>query len=94
MWAWLTHAITVGVLFVLVANAPLWIGLWWIRRRLRVERRERDVQHQVWAMERQIWDERRSPEEIQHDHEVQAAVAGVRQEARRRLGLPEDHGDA
>ena len=45
MWTWLRHPIAVGVLFFVVAIAPLWIGWWWTRRRQRLER-------QMWAMER------------------------------------------
>jgi hypothetical protein len=92
-----TPPIPSGIALWLVLVAPLWAMLWWMNRRAAadkrhwdLQRRAWDLQRQVWDMERQIWDERRSDEERERERQVQARVAEIRREARRRLGLPEE----
>jgi hypothetical protein len=77
----------------LAAFALLMAVLWWLgrrdRRRDAAAQRRLELQDQVWAMERQIWDEQLSDEERERTRQAQARAAEVRREARRRLGLPE-----
>jgi hypothetical protein len=64
--------------WALGAMLPFWLMLQWV------------VQQQVWAMERQIWDESLSDEAREEQRQARERAAKVRHEARRRLGLPEE----
>jgi cbb3-type cytochrome oxidase subunit 3 len=72
----------------LVAFALLLGVVWWLNRRDRrwaaEAQRRWELQDQVWAMERQIWDEQLSDEEREWRRQYREQQAEVRREARRR----------
>jgi hypothetical protein len=72
-------------------NGVIWavfVVLW--RRRERRWQREDQVQQQRWALEQQIREEGLSADWRQWHQEARQRQAAIRQEARRRLGLPEE----
>jgi hypothetical protein len=48
------------------------------------------VRRQLWDMERQVREEGLSDEERERLHRARAHEAAIKQEARHRLGLPEE----
>jgi hypothetical protein len=63
----------------------------WDRREAE-RQRQWAVQQQLWAMERAIWEEGYSEEEREALQAARARQRAITQEARRRLGLPEEEG--
>jgi hypothetical protein len=84
-----------GLLGVYVVALPLW--WWWDRRhwqrfqqRHAARQRQWDLAQQLREVEAQIREEQLSDEERAWRRAYQARQAEIRQEARRRLGLPEE----
>jgi hypothetical protein len=61
--------------------------IWWLNRR---DRRQREMQAQIWDLERQIWRESLPDWQREALEEADRKQVGIRREARRRLGLPEE----
>ena len=76
-----------GVAIVLVFVGPYLAATWWLRRR---DQRRLDVQAQLREMEQAIWEEQLSDEERARRRQYRAQQVAIHQEARRRLGLPEE----
>ena len=69
----------------------IWLVIWWLNHR---DRRRREVQQQIWEMERAIWLETLSEAQREALQQARQQQAEIHQEARRRLGLPEEETDA
>lgn len=78
--------------------ACIWVVISVVNRRDRrrwdarfaADRRQSELQRQLWQMEEQIREERLSDEEREWRRRYRAEQAEVKREARRRLGLPEE----
>jgi hypothetical protein len=83
----------------------LWLPEWWLtrraqrdwdrgeperRRRWAEEDRRQALQHQLQKLEEAIREERLSDDAREWRRQYRAREAGIRREARRRLGLPEE----
>jgi hypothetical protein len=66
---------------------PILAIIWWLNRR---DRRQREMQAQIWDLERQIWRESLPDRQREALEEADRKQVEIRREARRRLGLPED----
>jgi hypothetical protein len=56
----------------------------------RRDRRRREVQEQLWDLERSIWEETLPDEQREALREARARQRAIKVEARRRLGVPEE----
>ena len=72
---------------VVVIGLVLWLVIRWLNRR---DRRQREVQAQIWEMERQIWRETLPDWQREALDEADRQQVEIHREARRRLGLPEE----
>jgi hypothetical protein len=72
---------------VVVIGLVLWLVIRWLNRR---DRRQREVQAQIWEMERQIWRESLPDWQREALEEADRQQVEIHLEARRRLGLPEE----
>jgi hypothetical protein len=72
---------------VVVIGLILWLVIRWLNRR---DRRQREVQEQLWEMERQIWRESLPDWQREALEEADRKQVEIAREARRRLGLPEE----
>jgi hypothetical protein len=88
-----------GLALVCPAVMGLLVGLvWWTNRRWwrqwtqeqAAHERQRALQHQLWAMEDQIRRESLPDWQREAIEEVDRQRVAIKQEARRRLGLPEE----
>jgi type II secretory pathway pseudopilin PulG len=75
------------VAIILAFLVPVLAVVWWLNRR---DRRQREVQAQIWDLERQIREEAMSEEERHLHRQWRQQQADIAREARRRLGLPEE----
>lgn len=85
MWNILTSLPVIAFLCWLPVGV-LWLVMWWRTRR---DRRQREVQEQIWAMERAICDEMLPDWQREAIEEAAQQRRDIAREARRRLGLPE-----
>jgi hypothetical protein len=76
-----------GVAIVLGFLVPILTVVWWLNRR---DRRRREVQQQIWDLERQIWRESLPDSQREALEEADRKQVEIAREARRRLGLPEE----
>jgi hypothetical protein len=64
--------------------------LWWHRRERRSWAREAELRQQLWEVEDQIWRESLPDWQREAIDAADRERMAIKQEARRRLGLPED----
>jgi hypothetical protein len=90
----LALGVAAGLLGVSLVALPLW---WWDRRhwqrfqqRDAARQRQWDLARQIFEMEEAIREEQLSDEERAWQQAARERQAEIRQEARRRLGLPEE----
>jgi ABC-type transport system involved in cytochrome bd biosynthesis fused ATPase/permease subunit len=75
------------ILGAVVGIAPCLVVLWWLNRR---DQGRWELREQLREMERAIREEAMSEEEREWCRQYRARQAAIQQEARRRLGLPEE----
>jgi len=81
------NAPMVAALACLALTAPLWVWHWWVNRR---DRRRWELREQLREMEQAIREEAMSDEQREWWRQYREREAAIKQEARRRLGLPDE----
>jgi hypothetical protein len=82
----LARGVAIGVVFLV----PCLAIIWWMNRR---DRRQREVQAQIWDLERQIRRESLPDWQREAIEEADRKQVEIHREARRQLGLPEEEHD-
>jgi hypothetical protein len=75
---------------LLVGLAPSGVLMWWQRRERRRWERETQLRQQLWEVEDQIWWESLPDWQREALEAADHKRVAIKQEARRRLGLPEE----